>query len=77
LIIPGPSSPGMDISVYVQPLITELQELWNVGVKTFDISMRKSFLLRSALMWTIKQLPAYAELFGYSTRGKQMWPYCM
>jgi hypothetical protein len=27
LIIPGPSSPGMGIDVYLQPLIEELQEL--------------------------------------------------
>jgi hypothetical protein len=77
LLIPGPSSPGMDISVYLQPLISELQELWNVGVKTFDISMRKSFMLRAALMWTINDFPAYADLSAYSTRGKEMCPYCM
>jgi hypothetical protein len=38
LIISGPSSPRMDIDVYLQPLIEELQELWNVGVRTFDVS---------------------------------------
>jgi phosphoribulokinase len=27
LVIPGPSSPGMDIDVYLQPLIDELLEL--------------------------------------------------
>jgi hypothetical protein len=32
LVIPGPSSLGMDIDVYIQPLIDELQELWNVRV---------------------------------------------
>jgi hypothetical protein len=31
LVILGPSSPGMDLDVYLQPLIDELQELWNVG----------------------------------------------
>jgi hypothetical protein len=34
LVIPGPSSPDMDIDVYLQPLIDELLELWNVGVQT-------------------------------------------
>jgi len=33
LVIPGPSSPGMDIDVYLQPLIDELLELWNVGYR--------------------------------------------
>jgi hypothetical protein len=45
LIIPGPSSPGMDIDVYLQPLINELQELWNVGVSTFDASKKNNFVL--------------------------------
>jgi len=36
LIISGPSSCGMGIDVYLQPLIEELQELWKVGVRTFD-----------------------------------------
>jgi hypothetical protein len=77
LIIPGPSSPGMAIDVYLQPLISELQELWNVGINTFDVSMKKSFVLRSALMWTINDFPAYADLSGYSTKGKKACPICM
>jgi hypothetical protein len=27
MIIPGPTAPGMNIDVYLQPLISELQEL--------------------------------------------------
>ena len=33
-IIPGPTSPGNDIDVYLQPLIQELNELWSDGVET-------------------------------------------
>jgi hypothetical protein len=43
LVIPGPSSPGMDINVYLQPLIDELLDLWNVGVRTFDASKMENF----------------------------------
>jgi hypothetical protein len=32
LVITGPSSPGIDINVYLQLLIDELLKLWNVGV---------------------------------------------
>jgi hypothetical protein len=64
LVIPGSSSLGMDIDVYLQPLIDELLELWNVGVQTFDASKMKNFNMRAQLMWTIKDLPAYANLFG-------------
>ena len=41
LLIPGPTSPGNDIDVYLQPTVEELKELWNVGVKTFDMSCKK------------------------------------
>jgi hypothetical protein len=77
LVIPGPSSPGMNIDVYLQPLISELQELWNVGVRTFDVSMKNYFVLRAALMWTINDFPAYADLSGWPTRGEKACPICM
>jgi hypothetical protein len=50
LIIPGPRSPRMDIDVYLQPLIDELQELWSVGVQTFDFSTKQYFMMRAQLM---------------------------
>jgi hypothetical protein len=77
LVISGPKSPGMDIDVYLQPLIDELQELWNVGVRTFDISNRKHFMMRAQLMWTINDFPAYADLSGWPTRGVKACPCCM
>ena len=40
LVILGPKSPEIDIDVYLQPLIEELYELWNVGVHTFDVSRK-------------------------------------
>ncbi len=36
LLIPGPSSSGNDIDIYLQPLIEELKELWYVGLETYD-----------------------------------------
>jgi len=77
LIIPGPSSLGMNIDVYLQPLIAELKQLWDVGVQTFDVSLKKKFMLRAALMWTINDLPAYRDLSGWSTKGKKACPCCM
>jgi hypothetical protein len=53
LIIPGLKSPGIDIDVYLQPLIEELHELWNVGVCTFDASNKTNFVMQAQLIWTI------------------------
>ncbi|KAL4560130.1 hypothetical protein LXL04_032279 [Taraxacum kok-saghyz] len=69
LIIPGPSSPGNKINVYMQPLIKELKELWDVGVETYDASNKQNFQLKAALMSTISDFPGYASLSGWSTKG--------
>ena len=53
MIIPGPSSPENDIDVYLQPLIAELKELWEVGVETDDAVTNQTFLMHAALLWTI------------------------
>ena len=58
----------------MQPLISELQELWEVGVETFDASMNNTFQMRATLMWTINDFPAYADLSGWSTRGEYVCP---
>ena len=64
LVIPSPTSPGIAIDVYLQPLVEELRELWNVGVESFDASFNTRFQLHAALMWTINDFPAYADISG-------------
>ncbi|XP_016481586.1 uncharacterized protein LOC107802577 isoform X4 [Nicotiana tabacum] len=76
MIIPGPESPGDAIDVYLQPLIEELKELWESGVKTFDASTKQNFVLHASLLWTINDFPAYANLSGWSTKGKLACPCC-
>ncbi|XP_058774870.1 uncharacterized protein LOC131649136 isoform X2 [Vicia villosa] len=76
LIIPGPDNPKGKIDVYLQPLIDELQQLWNDGVVTYDSSKRQNFRLRAALIWTINDFPAYGMLSGWSTSGIFACPVC-
>ena len=68
LLIPGPTSLGNDIDMYLQPLVEELKELWDVGVETFDVSSKKSFQMYAALLWTINDFPAYGDILGWSTK---------
>ena len=68
-LIPGLISPGNDIDVYLQSLIEELKELWDAGVKTFDVSFKKSFRMHVALLWTINDFLAYGDILGWSTKG--------
>nr|XP_027096067.1 uncharacterized protein LOC113715963 [Coffea arabica] len=69
LLIPGPYAPGNNIDVYLQPLIAELKELWDIGVTTYDASSKENFQMHAALLWTISDFPGYANLSGWSTKG--------
>ncbi|KAL4021061.1 hypothetical protein IC575_019850 [Cucumis melo] len=76
LLVPGPKSPGKELDVYLQPLIDELKELWNNGVRTFDCTDEEYFRLHACLLWTINDFPAYGDLSGWSTKGYQACPTC-
>ncbi|XP_015162178.1 uncharacterized protein [Solanum tuberosum] len=76
MLIPGPNGPGDAIDTYLQPLIEELTEWWDVGIETYDASTRKNFKLHASLLWTINDFPAYGNLSGWSTKGKMACPCC-
>ncbi|KAK9951304.1 hypothetical protein M0R45_006758 [Rubus argutus] len=74
LLIPGPTSPGNNIDVYLRPLLDELKCLWEEGIPTYDAFKKETFKMRAAVMWTINDFPAYAMLSGWSTKGIQSMP---
>ncbi|XP_021723534.1 uncharacterized protein LOC110690931 isoform X1 [Chenopodium quinoa] len=63
LLIDGPHSPGMDLDVYLQPLIKELKELWEVGAETFDAYSKQNFVMHASLLWTIGDFPVVYKRF--------------
>ena len=76
LLIPGPTAPVNDIDIYLQPLIDELNELWEVGAETYDASTKRNYCMCVAILWTINDFPAYANLSGWSTKGQFACPIC-
>ncbi|XP_040362000.1 uncharacterized protein LOC112165422 [Rosa chinensis] len=76
VLIDGPKAPGDKIDVYMQPLIEELKELYEDGVETFDAFNNEMFKMHAALLWTINDFPAYANLSGWSTKGEFACPSC-
>jgi hypothetical protein len=57
----------MNIDDYLQPLIDELQELWQLDVPTWDLSKRPNdqlFNLRTTIIWTIHDYLRYGLLSG-------------
>ena len=66
LLIPGKRK-VKDMSVYLAPLIDELQDLWK-GVKVVDNSRKgrgKIFNVRAILMWTMHDYPGYGDVSKY------------
>lgn len=68
--------PGNDIDVYLRPLIDELKELGETGVETYDASPKTTFQLHAAVLRTINDFPARANLSGWSTKGTFSCPIC-
>ncbi|KAG8472735.1 hypothetical protein CXB51_034590 [Gossypium anomalum] len=75
MIILGEKGPENDIDIYMQPFIKELKQLW-AGVETYDVLRKENFYLRAALLWTINDFPAYANLSSWSTKGRYACPCC-
>jgi len=48
-LIQGPSNPKASINVYFEPLIDDLNKLWN-GIWTYDVSRKQNFLMTSLHM---------------------------
>ena len=44
LLILGLHALGNDINIYLQPLIDESNDLWDVGVETHDVSKKNIFV---------------------------------
>jgi len=76
LLIPGPKSPGKDIDVYLEPLVDELDSLFEKGVRTYDAFKKEHFRLHVAVHSTISDLPGLATLAGVATSGEYGCPKC-
>ena len=70
IIVPWPNNSKNKIDLFPQPLIAELKQLWEVGMRTYDVSQKYNFQMKAALMWTISDFPAYLMLSGWSTSRK-------
>ncbi|XP_074378202.1 uncharacterized protein LOC141719728 [Apium graveolens] len=76
LLISGPTEPGNDIDVFLQPLIEDLQELWR-GKQVYDAYKQENFLLRGILLWTISDYPALGNLSGNVIKGYNACTICV
>ena len=66
-LVSRPKQPGDRIDVFLQPLVEDLQLLWD-GVEVRDAVVNKHFTLHVMLMTTISDNPAHHNLSGQSKR---------
>ena len=53
ILIQGPKHPGIDIDVFLDPLMQEMETLWKEGIDMFDGFTGQTFNLRSIIFTTI------------------------
>ncbi|KAI3465227.1 hypothetical protein Pfo_021890 [Paulownia fortunei] len=62
MLIPGQTSPGNAIYVFLELLIDELKDLWDHGVETYDASTSTKFSLRAKKYSIFFRLPYWKTL---------------
>ena len=69
ILIQGPHQPGIDIDVFLEPLMEDMEKLWIEGVRMWDEFRRQYFTLRAIIFVTINDYPALLSLSG-QIKGK-------
>jgi len=64
ILISGPTQPGVDMDVFLEPLMQDMKILWETGVQMFDEYRKKSFTLRAIIFVMINDYPALFTLSG-------------
>jgi len=64
ILIQGPKHPGIDIDVFLEPLMQEMETLWKEGIDMFDGFTRQTFNLRAIIFTTIHDYQALFVLSG-------------
>jgi len=67
ILIQGPKHPGIDIDVFLEPLMQEMETLWKEGIDMFDGFTRQIFNLIAIIFTTIHD---YQALFVLSRQIK-------
>jgi hypothetical protein len=64
MLISGLRQPDNDIDVFLEPLMEDMQKLWEEGVQMMDSSLKKEFTLKAIIFVTITDYPGLFSLSG-------------
>ena len=74
MINSGPHQPGIDINVYLRPLVDDLKTLWSEGVQVYDTYKRAPFTLCGLVFTTITDIPRGRSMSG-QCKGEKDCPH--
>jgi hypothetical protein len=69
ILVSGPKQPGIDIDVFLEPLMQEMERLWRYGEDMYDAYRQETFTLRAIIFVTTNDYPALFALSG-QIKGK-------
>jgi hypothetical protein len=63
-LISGPKQAGIDIDIFLEPLMEDIQKLWEHGVNVCDEYKKEHFNLKAIIFCTINENPTCLALTG-------------
>jgi hypothetical protein len=72
ILIQGTKKPGIDIDVFLEPLMEEMEKFWKHGVKMWDEYRRETFTLKAIIFVTIIDYSALFSLSGQKKRKNRL-----
>jgi hypothetical protein len=70
ILIQGLKQRGIDIDVFLEPLMEETEKFWKHGVEMWYEYRKETFTLKAIIFVTINDYPA---LFSLSGQKKEKW----
>ena len=64
VLIPGPKHLGIDLDIFLEPLMQEMETLWKEGIDIYDSFAWEPFNLRAIIFVTIHDYQALFVLSG-------------
>jgi hypothetical protein len=76
ILIQGPKPASIDIDVFLEPLMEDMAQLWNKGVRMWDQYQHEYFTLKAIKFVCIHDAPGGFTV-SRQTKGKSGCPVCM
>jgi hypothetical protein len=76
VLISGPRQPGIDIDVFLEPMMQEFEKLWRDGAPMYDAFQQEDFTLRAIIFVTINDHPVLFAMSG-QIKGKMICLVCL